>query len=125
MAFDLAEEHVLKAEAALGARLPDAYRQSMMRRNGGSIEIGGEAWTLIPILDGSDRKRLARTCNDIVRETRSCAEWRGFPPSAVAIAENGSGDRIVFLRDGDAYRPELHLWLHETGELELLRAGIA
>jgi len=26
MAFDLAEEHVLKAEAALGARLPEAYR---------------------------------------------------------------------------------------------------
>ena len=120
MAFELAEEWIVETETRLGARLPDAYRAGMMRRNGGSIAVDGEDWELYPIRDGSDRKRLARTCNGILSETAACREWRGFPPKALAIAGNGGGDQLVFLRQDDAFGPAVHLWMHETGELLLL-----
>jgi len=120
MAFDLDEAWVAKSEAALGARLPQAYRLAMMRENGGEFIAAGEEWQLHPILDGSARQRLARTCNDIVRETRVAAEWPGFPPHAVVIAANGSGDCVVFLRAGDEYGAAPCLWSHETRALARL-----
>lgn len=117
MAFDLSEEWVIETEAQLGARLPAGYRAAMMRRNGGGIVLDDEDWELYPIRDASDRKRIARTCNDILSETRACREWRGFPPSALAIAGNGGGDQLLFLRQDDGFGAAVHRWLHETGEL--------
>jgi len=114
MAFNLAEQYVCAAENALGARLPGAYRVAMMTNNGGTVEAVDEDWELIPIRDASDKKRLARSCNDIVTETASFREWNGFPTDAVAIAANGSGDCIVFIRDGDRFHPQPHIWSHET-----------
>jgi hypothetical protein len=92
MAFDVSEDCVAKAEAALGARLPDAYRRHMMRCNGGELAVGDDDWQLHPVFDDTDRRRAARTCNDIVRETAACAGWSRFPPAP-------------------------QLWRHETGEL--------
>jgi hypothetical protein len=40
-----------------------------------------------------------------------------FPAGAVAIAENGSGDCIVFLREGERFQPAPHLWHHATRAL--------
>lgn len=114
MAFNLSEQYVLEAENALGATLPDTYRVAMMTNNGGTVEVDDEGWELIPIRDTSDRKRLARSCNDIVTETASFREWRGFPTDAVAIAANGSGDCIVFIREGDRFQSQPHIWSHET-----------
>jgi hypothetical protein len=90
----------------------------MMAANGGEVSTEDDAWYLYPILDGSDKKRLARTCNDVVAETASCSNWRQFPTQALAIANNGSGDQLVFLRDGNAYASAVYVWFHETGELE-------
>lgn len=117
MAFNLSEQYVLETEVALGATLPDSYRAAMISNNGGTVEAAGEDWELIPIRDASDKKRLARSCNDIVRETTSFREWSGFPEDAVAIAANGSGDCIVFVREGDRFNPQPHIWSHETGAL--------
>lgn len=125
MAFDLAEAWIAETEARLGARLPASYRAAMMRRNGGSIEAEDEEWTLYPIRDGSDRKRLARTCNDILGETASCRAWDGFPATALAIGGNGGGDQLVFLRDGAAYGPALYRWRYETRALAALAADFA
>lgn len=122
MAFDLSEQWILETEARLGARLPEGYRAVMMRRNGGGIEIDGEDWELYPVRDGSDRKRIARTCNDILSETAACGEWRGFPAGALAIAGNESGDQLVFLREGETYGAAPARWRHETGELVILAA---
>lgn len=122
MAFDLSEEWIIETEAQLGARLPAGYRTAMMRRNGGSIALDDEDWELYPVRDASDRKRIARTCNDILSETRTCREWRGFPPDALAIAGNGGGDQLLFLRQDDAFGAAVHCWLHETGELVLVAA---
>ncbi|MFV8282894.1 SMI1/KNR4 family protein, partial [Christiangramia marina] len=91
-----------------------AYRAAMMANNGGSIDTDDEEWTLFPIRDASDRKRLARSCNDIVTETQCCREWGGFPADVVAIAENGEGDYLVLRREGDAFAPAPQVWRHET-----------
>ncbi|UUX95558.1 SMI1/KNR4 family protein [Aquabacterium sp. J223] len=117
MPFDLAELFVLAAEAALGARLPSAYRRAMLRSNGGEVLVNGEDWQQYPIADTSDRKRLSRTANHIQKETLVCQGWPGFPPNAVAIAGNGSGDQLVFVRHGSEFEAAVHLWSHETGSL--------
>ena len=117
MAFNLEEKYLVETENALGAKLPDSYRLAMMKNNGGTVDAVDDDWELIPILDAADRKRLARSCNDILKETASFREWRGFPADAVVIAENGSGDCIVFIRDGDRFNPQPHVWSHETRAL--------
>ena len=117
MAFNLAEQYVQQAEDALGATLPQNYRVAMMTNNGGEVDVADDDWELIPIKDSSDRKRLARSCNDIVAETKSYQEQSGFPVDVVVIAENGSGDCIVFRREGNVFHPAPHVWNHETRTL--------
>jgi hypothetical protein len=43
----------------------------MMKENGGVITLGDDVWQFNPLLDKSDKKRIVRTCNDIVVETYS------------------------------------------------------
>jgi hypothetical protein len=117
MAFNLSEQYVQEAEVALAARLPESYRVAMMANNGGEVDAADDDWELIPIRDSSDRKRLARSCNDIVTETKSYREQSGFPDDVVVIAENGSGDCLLFRRQGNAFHPAPHVWLHETRTL--------
>lgn len=117
MAFNLAEQYVQKAEDALGATLPETYRVATMANNGGEVRAADDDWELIPIRDSSDRKRLARSCNDIVAETKSYRDWSGFAEDVVVIAENGSGDCIVFRREGNVFHPAPHVWHHETGAM--------
>src|SRR5215470_9834024 len=117
MPFDLAERFISMAEEKLGAPLPSSYRQAMMASNGGEVAAHDDVWNLHPILDGSDRKRLLRSCNDILRETRVMRDWPDWPENAVAIADNGTGDKLLFLRESRLYGPEVYVWLHDTGDL--------
>ena len=117
MPFDLAESFIVTAEASLGARLPSAYRDAMLRSNGGEVFAADDAWVQYPIADTSDRKRLSRTANHILKETQFCSEWPRFPLGAVAIAGNGSGDQLVFIRHGPAFAAAVYLWSHENGSL--------
>ena len=116
MAFNVSEEFVIAAEKVLGARLPESYRKSMQIENGGQVEAMSDYWTLVPIQDKSDRKRIARTSYDIVRETGDMAEWVGWPEAAVKIAQNGTGDALLFKIEGSACAKEVYHWDHETGE---------
>jgi hypothetical protein len=68
---------------------------------------------LYPVPDASTRRRLSRSCNDLVRETQVARQWRGFPSDAVAIAGDGNGNHLVLLPGSD----EIHRWDHETCEL--------
>ena len=86
------------AEQKLGAPLPPAYVERMVRMHGGTLDVDGDDWQLSPILDESDVKRIARTCNDILRETKEARAWAGFPTDALAIATNGAGDLLVLRR---------------------------
>jgi hypothetical protein len=120
MPFDLAPFRLDATEARLGVRLPAAYRASMIRANGGTVEVAGDTWWLHPILDDSDTRRLKRTMNDLVHETTEARAWPGFPRDAVALANNGSGDYLVLLPSGDEVvraADAVHRWDHETGEL--------
>ena len=117
MPFNVAEWFINAAEEKLGAPLPHFYRQAMMASNGGEVCASNDVWNLHPILDTSDRKRLSRSCNDILRETRVMRDWSGWPENAVAIADNGTGDKLLFLREGRMYKPEVYVWLHDAGDL--------
>jgi hypothetical protein len=117
MPFTLDDKFLLSAEQKLGAKLPDSYRQAMMAANGGAVASGLDDWYLYPIMDSTDRKRLARTCNDVVAESMRLAEWERFPRQALAIAHNGEGDQLIFLRSGERFAPAVYCWSHESGEL--------
>jgi len=117
MRFTLDDKFLLSAEEKLGAKLPESYRQAMMAANGGEVASGLDDWYLYPIMDSTDRKRLARTCNDVVAESMRLAEWERFPRQALAIANNGEGDQLLFLRSDDRYGPAVYCWSHQSGEL--------
>jgi hypothetical protein len=117
MPFDLDERFIVAAEEKLGASLPYSYRQAMKSSNGGEVRACGDVWQLYPILDTSDRKRLKRSCNDILHETGFMRGWPGWPENALAIAENGTSDQLVLLKEGRRYDPAIYMWLHDTCEL--------
>jgi hypothetical protein len=115
MAFPVSEDKIAAAEAALGRSLPTVLRERLLADNGGEAEDhNGDGWFLHPVRDDSDRKRLSRTANDIVRETEAAREWDEFPADAVAIAGDGRGDALVLLPGSD----EIYIWSHEGEPLE-------
>lgn len=97
----------------------------MARANEGEVESLQDSWQLHPIADTSDRNRLARTASHVVRETLSMLEWPRFPRNAVAIAANGTGDRLVLLREGGALKESVYCWSHETGAIEPVAGSFA
>jgi hypothetical protein len=115
--FNLEERFVVAAEQKLGAPLPYSYRHAMRTSNGGQVLAHDDVWDLYPILDTSDRKRLGRSCNDILRETAFMRDWPGWPENALAIAGNGGGDRLVLIKMNRQYEPTIYVWLHDTREL--------
>jgi hypothetical protein len=117
MSFNLDQKYIIERENELGAKLPSSYKEAMLSSNGGKIDVAGDSWELYPIFDKSDRKRISRTCNNIISETESNQEWEGFPANAIAVASNGCGDSMVFLKAETKYNDELYIWSHETKEL--------
>ena len=120
MPFPVDPQHVEKTEATLGRRLPTAYRQQLLRANGGAVFLHEDTvWWLYPVFDGSTTKRLKRTCNDIVRETKEAQAWPGFPADAIAIAHDGSGNFLVLTpADDSSFGDPVFMWDHEVGKLE-------
>jgi hypothetical protein len=94
MPFPLDSKFVDETERKLGVTFPSMFRGRMLKDNGGSVQAGDDDWQLFPFFDDTDRKRVGRTANDIVRETTRAREWPNFPPGAVAIASNGTGDLL-------------------------------
>ena len=70
MSFPVDVRFIHEAEGKLGAKFPATFVVRMVKNNGGEVAAVDDSWELHPFLDTSDRKRLARTCNDIVQETR-------------------------------------------------------
>ena len=69
MPFPIDIKFVHDAERKLAIKFPAAFVNKMVKMNGGSVSTRIDSFELHPFMDASDRKRLARTCNDIVRET--------------------------------------------------------
>lgn len=127
MPFPITAEEMAKTERKLGVSFPLGFKARMSRDNGGEIKAADDCWQLIPFLDSSDRKRLARTCNDICRETTSMRSWRGFPQMAFVIAQNGTGNHLILQpSDSDAQilGEEIYFWDHKTGETTLVAGSI-
>ena len=119
MPFPISDDEVRKIETALGATLPPTYRESMMQANGGTVEVDGDTWELFPLRDGSDRKRLSRTANHVLHETQKAQEWPNYHENAIAIAGDGSGDLLVLFQEGPEIRPQVFIWSHVDGSLQL------
>lgn len=120
MPFPLDPKYILEAERELSVLLPEQYKRKMIERNGGEIITTEHSWSIFPIFDRADEKRISRTSNHVVLETYVARTWPGFPPLAVAIAENGLGDYLVLLPsevDMSELRENVFLWVHETGQL--------
>lgn len=82
MAFACTEDTIALTEAELARALPEAYRARLKRRDGGAVtDPQGNEWELHPIRDTTDRRRLQRTANHIVRETTVAKGWRGSSDS--------------------------------------------
>ena len=117
MAFPTTEDRIAAAEAQLGVRLPAEYRNRLISQNGGELETEDDDWIVFPVFDSSDRKRASRSANHIVRETKQAMTWPGFPAGAIAVAENGTGDVLVFLPGANGQLDgRLQYWNHETQE---------
>src|SRR5258706_11168590 len=101
MPFPVDIKYVTQTEKKLGVKFPASFVVKMVKQNGGSVSAASDTWNLHPFLDASDRKRLARTCNDISRETSVAHEWPRFPSDAVAIGSNGGGDLLILLPQKD------------------------
>ena len=114
MAFPVDEALIAAAEAQLQRGLPAELRERLRHENGGEIAAGGDMWSLYPVRDQGDRRRLKRTANHIVRETAAARSALGFPPESVAIAENGTGDYLILRPRRDT----IEWWHHETGGME-------
>lgn len=119
MPFPIAIAEIAKTEAKTGFTFPLGMKTRFSKDNGG--EVGGDCWQLIPFIDASDRKRLARTCNDIVRETARMRSWRGFSPDAFVVAQNGSGDYLIIRPEAEGSTElgeTIYFWDNQTGEHE-------
>ena len=121
MPFPITPAEIAKTEAKTGFTFPLGLKTRFTKDNGGEVEVGGDHWWLIPFLDTTDRKRIARTCNDIAKETAQMREWGRFPRDAFVIAQNGGGDYLIILPEAEGSTQlgeTIYFWDHETGEHE-------
>ena len=120
MPFPVDEKHILNTEEKLKVKFPESYRNKMILENGGTVETPPDAWNLYPFFDTSDKKRIKRTSNHIIRETGVAREWDTFPQNAVAIGSNGCGDQLIFIKpsiSSDQCDASVYWWDHETGNI--------
>ncbi len=112
--------HVIAdAERQLGASFPLAYAEMMRGHNGGEIPTEDDLWELYP-LPGGLETRAHQPSGDVVSETLALRRNPLFPPGAVAIADNGLGDQLIFLRIGELLGPGCYFWHHQSGELSII-----
>ena len=108
--------------------MPPSYILKMCRENGGVVWSGEKSFDLYSILDTTDRKRLARSCNDILRETATARSYNPvFLADALAIGDNGGGDLLVLIPDTDGrhFADAIYRWDHETDELQKVAEDFA
>src|SRR5689334_24455597 len=101
-----------EAERRVGRKLWMDLRVRLHRENGGEVWALDDMMQLLPVLDASDLRRIARTANHVVRGTQVARERAGFPEGAIAIAEDGGGNLLIVRAGSD----EVEFWDHETGE---------
>ena len=130
MPFPVEPKYIQAAEQALGIQFPPRFKARLSAENGGEILLEPDnedsSFTLLPVFDTSDKKRLRRTCNHIAKETASAREsWHGFPAQAVLIGDNQCGDFLLLLPESPQQLGEaIFLWSSDGGELEQVASSI-
>jgi hypothetical protein len=127
MPFPVDLKYIQDTEEELGLSFPDIFKQKMVIENGGVFLTEEDEWQLFPFFDRSDNKRISRTNNHIILETKQAKEWNDFPENGVAIGNNGYGDYLVLLtneNDKKQLKDWIFLWSHDTGELKKLADSI-
>ncbi|RZK39765.1 MAG: SMI1/KNR4 family protein [Pedobacter sp.] len=119
MPFPVELRYILQTESILQVEFPTLFKNKMQAENGGEIIAENEDWQLFPFFDKSDNKRISRTSNHIILETKEAKEWDNFPSNGIAVGSNGSGDLLVLLPsdNGAKLKDQIYLWKHETGEI--------
>ena len=122
MPFPIDEKYIAQTEQQLGLVFPPCFKAKMIEMNGGEVVADDDLWQLFPFFDQSDKKRIKRTCNHIIVETKQAQQWLGFPADAIAIASNGSGDLLIFkkLENGQQLDDTVYRWSHETAEFKVV-----
>ena len=126
MPFPIDEKYIAQTEQQLGLTFPPCFKAKMIEMNGGEVVADDDLWQLFPFFDQADKKRIKRTCNHIIYETKQAQQWQGFPADAIAIASNGSGDLLIFKKMDNVRISEQQLddtvyrWSHETATLKVV-----
>ena len=126
MPFPIDEKYIAQTEQQLGLVFPPCFKAKMIEMNGGEVVADDDLWQLFPFFDQADKKRIKRTCNHIIAETKQAQQWLGFPTDAIAIASNGSGDLLIFKKMDNVRISEQQLddtvyrWSHETATLKVV-----
>ena len=121
MPFPLHEKYIFETEQELGILFPYNFKAKMIQENGGELMTEDDDWQVIPFFDKSDKKRISRTCNHILLETKQAKYWGNFPINGITIASNGCGDFLLLLPtklNDKKLSDEIYIWFHETGEIE-------
>mgnify|MGYP003583914919 CR=1 FL=1 len=127
MPFPIDLKYITETEKELGLVFPDSFKFKMRKENGGELTTKEDSWQIFPFLDKSDKKRISRTSNHIVLETKQARNWRNFPVDGIAIASNGSGDFLILLPTEENQQnlgSEIFSWFHETGEIKKVANNI-
>ena len=109
-----------RIEEYLGSGLPRYLRERLVAENGFGIDdsagVTGEKWTILPVLDRSDRKRMTATAFDVLHATTQARAidrvstpgfgepepGHPFPANAVVIGHSHSRDvRLALMPDPD------------------------
>ena len=93
----------------------------MLTENGGELVIEQEIWSLKPFFDASDRIRIKRTSNDLVRETASAQSGGAFLRSASLSLPTAWVTTLSFFQiraEQSVLQAVVFMWSHETGELD-------
>lgn len=127
MPFPIDIKYIENTEKELGLIFPDCFKTKMRRENGGTVTTREDDWQLFPFFDEADKKRMSRTSNHIVLETKEARNWDNFPVNGIAIASNGSADFLLLLptmENDKQLGASVFYWSHETGEVKQVAKSI-
>ena len=124
MAFPVEKKFIEIAEAELGVKFPESFRNKMMRLNGGAVQWPNEDevgyYELNPFFDTSDKKRIKRTCNSIVHETKTYREQYGLPQNFIVLADSDADLLVYRIEENGKIDPKVYWRDRDTEELVLI-----
>lgn len=118
MVWPVSKADIERAERELNVTFPAVFAQQMSVANGGSVELLHHWWELCTFEDRSSNKRLTRTFDGIVRETRSMRELAWFPQTGVVIGTCNS-DRLILLPESagsERLADDVFVWRLDSDE---------